>query len=236
MTGSSGAIGSAVVSQFQAAGLHVVGVDRRPPQSGGPDTFVQGDVLDESCLNAAAAAAASVGVLRHVAHVAGGALATEVAASLPSAIPVEVFEESLAVNLRSAWVLLRAVEQHLLASDGNRSVTFCSSRNALSGHGIPPYSASKAGLMGLAHPVAVQLGRFGVRVNAVAPGQIATPYAVALHADQPGHFEAIAARSALGRLASEEEVARAFRCLALDLTAMTGQLLVVDAGGEVWRG
>ena len=89
--------------------------------------------------------------------------------------------------------------------------------------------------MGMIHPLADQLGSHGIRINAVAPGQIATPYAQQVHASMPGHFERIAAKSALGRLAVESEVAQAFTAMALTLTATTGQLLVVDAGGEVWR-
>jgi NAD(P)-dependent dehydrogenase (short-subunit alcohol dehydrogenase family) len=236
ITGSSGAIGSSTVLAFRAAGLAVVGIDKVAPLPGAePDAHVTGDVGEAGALAEAVKAAAEIGELHHVVHIAGGALLGEVEATDPTKISIETFQASIELNLVSAWAVVQAVTPALRLSTGNRSITMCSSRNALSGHGIAPYSAAKAGLMGMIHPLAVQLGSHGIRINAVAPGQIATPYAQQVHASMPGHFERIAAKSALGRLAVESEVAQAFTAMALTLTATTGHLLVVDAGGEVWR-
>jgi 3-oxoacyl-[acyl-carrier protein] reductase len=90
------------------------------------------------------------------------------------------------------------------------------------------YAASKAGLIALAKTAARELGPSGVRVNAIAPGLVATP----LTRDLPEEIVDAARReSALGRIAEPADVARAALFLACDLSRhVTGQVLRVDGG------
>lgn len=241
VSGAAGAIGSAVVGRLVSRGVFVIasdrdpaGLDRLAERHPGWVEAVPGHLPESGALSHVAAAIDAAGSLHHVAAIAGGASAGELGAAAAD-LDLEAFRGSIEQNLSAVWALIHTCLPHLLSARGDRSITLCSSRNALAGHGIPAYSAAKAGLHGLMHPLAVELGPAGVRVNAVAPGQVATPFALEYHADQPGHFDRIAQASCLGRLATEDDVAAAFAALALDLRAVSGQTILVDAGAHIWR-
>jgi 3-oxoacyl-[acyl-carrier protein] reductase len=99
---------------------------------------------------------------------------------------------------------------------------------------MPAYSAAKAGLVGMMHGLVRPLGAEGIRVNTIAPGTIRTPRTERIWAHVPGHFERLADSTALGRLGEPRDVARAYRALALELTHVSGEVLVVD-GGQLSR-
>lgn len=242
VSGAAGAIGRAVVSKLVERDLVVLALDRDGAaltnlvkQREGWVLPIPGELPSAEVLDLLEKTLGQVGMLHHTVAIAGGATPGELVDNATS-LDVASFRGSIEANLVSAWAFIHTCLPWMVKSAGDRSITFCSSRNALAGHGLPAYSAAKAGLHGLLHPLAVELGAQGVRVNAVAPGQIATPFARAYHAAQPGHFERIAASSSLGRLATEEDVAAAFTALALDLHGVTGQTIVVDAGAHIWRG
>jgi NAD(P)-dependent dehydrogenase (short-subunit alcohol dehydrogenase family) len=119
--------------------------------------------------------------------------------------------------------------------DDDHSVVMVSSINALRDYGLPAYSAAKAGMYGLAHSLATELGAEGIRINVVTPGTVSSGSRA-----QPKDFEALRRGTVLGRLARPEDVAAAIVALTLDLRAVTGQSLVVDCGQIVatpaWRG
>ncbi len=98
---------------------------------------------------------------------------------------------------------------------------------------MPAYSAAKAGLTGLMHGLVVPLGRDGIRVNVVAPGTIRTPRTERIWGHVDGHFERLEAGTALGRLGTPEDVARAYLAVIALLTHVTGTVLVVDGGQSV---
>ncbi|MBZ0268808.1 SDR family oxidoreductase, partial [bacterium] len=90
------------------------------------------------------------------------------------------------------------------------------------------YAASKAGLIGLGMTAAREAGAFGIRVNVVAPGMIATEMAERLPEKVK---QAAAAEAALGRIGEPDDVARAVLFLAGDAAGhITGQVLRVDGG------
>ena len=94
--------------------------------------------------------------------------------------------------------------------------------------GQASYAASKAGLNALARTAALELGRFGVRVNAVAPGWVETPMTADLGAEIR---ERALAETPLGRLGRPEDVAAAALFLCSDMSRhITGQVLRVDGG------
>jgi 3-oxoacyl-[acyl-carrier protein] reductase len=132
------------------------------------------------------------------------------------------------VNLDAAFHLLkRAVP--MMRDSGEGAVVLISSINGERGKfGQANYAASKAGLLGLARTAARELGRFGIRVNVIAPGMILTGMTRKL----PEEILARAAEeSVLGRLGTPEDVARACLFLVSPLSRhVTGQVLRVDGG------
>jgi NAD(P)-dependent dehydrogenase (short-subunit alcohol dehydrogenase family) len=239
VTGAAGAIGSAAVRTFRDAGFRVVGLDRDPAVEAAPEgcVGVTVDLEREEDVRRAIDSARGLGRLRHVVGVAGGALPEEPARqSDPAGLPVELFRRSIEANLVTQYIVLVAALPWLRADpEEDRSITFTSSFNALTGAGMPAYSAAKAALTGLARALAPPLGCEGIRVNVVAPGTIRTPRTERIWSDAPGHFERLEAGTALGRLGSPEDVARAYLALATVLTHVTGQVLVVDGGQMVTR-
>ncbi len=241
VTGAAGAIGSAAVDAFLGAGFHVVGLDRDPAvtrRTADRWTGLAVDLEDGRALRTALDGAREAGRLRHVVGVAGGALPEEAAAAEdPGGLGTAVFRASVEANLTSQYALLQQALPWLRASgDGDRSVTLTSSFNALSGQGMPAYSAAKAGVIGMMRALVGPMGREGIRINVVAPGTIRTPRTERIWAHVEGHFEQLAERSALGRLGEPADVANAFLALATLLTHVTGEVLVVDGGQLVARG
>jgi NAD(P)-dependent dehydrogenase (short-subunit alcohol dehydrogenase family) len=99
------------------------------------------------------------------------------------------------------------------------------------GGGRVPYGASKGGVMGLTRALAVEWALHGVRVNAVAPGIVATPMVTGLAADGSLDLDDLAARVPLGRIATPEDIAGVTLMLVSPAGAyIVGQTIVVDGG------
>ncbi len=242
VTGAAGAIGEATVRTFLGAGFAVLGLDRDRSVARSQPGYhgVAVDLGSERAVEEAirGARAALPGRLAHVVGIAGGALSADVRTrDDPAELDPGSFRESVDANLLTQFVVLRAALPWLREGSGaDRSVTFVSSFNGLSGWGMPAYSAAKAGIVGMMLGLTTPMGRDGVRVNVVAPGTIRTPRTEALWAGAPGHFPELEATAALGRLGTPDDVARSFLALATLLTHVTGQVLVVDGGQSVKRG
>jgi NAD(P)-dependent dehydrogenase (short-subunit alcohol dehydrogenase family) len=235
VTGAAGGLGSALVAALRERGDAVVALDRVPlePVDGVHAHAV--DVLDEAAVSHALATAAAAGLeLRHVVAIAGGALVAEKACVDPAALPLDVFRASVEANLTSAWIALRAALPALRRADGDRSITLTSSTDALASYGLPAYAAAKAGLIGLVHALAATLGADGIRINAIAPGDVPTPRNVREWAHVPGWYDRMRDASVLGRLAEPDDVAGAYLAL-IDLRHVTGQTFVVDGGQTIAR-
>jgi NAD(P)-dependent dehydrogenase (short-subunit alcohol dehydrogenase family) len=240
VTGAAGAIGSATVRAFIDAGFTVVGLDvveEVNDAARGPFLGIQVDVEDEAAVAEAIAGAEPAGALTHVVGIAGGALPDEPSTQAdPVQLAAKVFRASVETNLTSQFVVLQAVLPWLRAHPGvDRSVTFTSSWNALTGVGMPAYSAAKAGVIGMMHALTAPLGEEGIRVNVVAPGTVRTPRTEKIWAHDEGRWERLAATTAVGRLGAPDDVARTYVALATSLTHVTGQVLVVDGGQLVKR-
>lgn len=134
--------------------------------------------------------------------------------------------DTVELNLLSQLYVVRFLGEHLAQKAGaDKSITMISSVNAFAGFSIPFYSAAKGGLHGLLKPLAMDLGRYGIRVNIVSPGTIQTPSTER----QPKKFEDRAASAALGRLCTPDDVSTAIISCIL-MRGMTGQNLAIDAG------
>ncbi len=138
------------------------------------------------------------------------------------------FDAVVAVNLKGVFLATRAVVPHMIAGGGG-VVLSASSVSALYGNfGQTNYAATKAGVIGMTRSWARELGRYNIRVNAVAPGFIATDM---LKSIPPKVLETAAARTPLGRLGRPEDVAAAYVWLASDAAAFVhGIVLSVDGG------
>lgn len=240
VTGAAGAIGSATVEAFLDGGYDVIGLDRADEVVERPEKGYRGivvDLTDDAAVERAMARALQWGPLRHVVQIAGGALPVEPRTQDdPAELSVDAFRASIEANLTTQFTVLRACLPALRAMpEVDRSILLTSSFNALTGCGMPAYSAAKAGLVGMMHALTEPLGREGIRINVVAPGTIRTPRTEELYRDVEGHFERLEASTALGRLGVPTDVAASFLALARDLTHVTGQVLVVDGGQMVVR-
>jgi NAD(P)-dependent dehydrogenase (short-subunit alcohol dehydrogenase family) len=139
----------------------------------------------------------------------------------------EEWDRVMAVDLKSVMLASRAAIP-ALAERGGGAITCVSSIAALRGHQRTAYAAAKAGVIGLVVTLAEQLGPKGIRVNAIAPGQVWTPM-VAYHGER-GREER-RRRTPLGTEGTAWDVAWAAVYLASDEARwVTGQVLVVDGG------
>ncbi|MBI1966723.1 MAG: 3-oxoacyl-ACP reductase FabG [Gemmatimonadetes bacterium] len=143
-------------------------------------------------------------------------------------MPDADWQSVIDVNLTGVFNTARAVAPHLRKSTAGRLV-FVGSINGLRGKfGQANYAAAKAGLVGLARTLALELARDGVTVNVVAPGFIDTPMTENL--PEPLRAATVA-RTPLGRVGRPEEVAAAVRFLCSGESGfITGTVLPVDGG------
>jgi NAD(P)-dependent dehydrogenase (short-subunit alcohol dehydrogenase family) len=230
ISGAAGGIGAATVDRFLAGGHDVLGIDLVEPKRDDPRFRSEiADVRDPVAVVAAVGSLAGEGPISHVVGLAGAPLPGEL--EILHVDPVEaaeLFASSLQLNLTGQFNLLRAALPCLTRADGERSITLCSSINALAGFGGPAYSAAKAGLIGMMHAMAEPLGRERIRINVVAPGTTRTPKA---EAERGRHeFERAADTTHLGKVGSADDVAAAIESLTVGLTHVTDQVLRVDGG------
>lgn len=150
---------------------------------------------------------------------------------------VEGFDRVLAVHLRGQFLMSQAVAAHLLAQDadarGQRGAIVNIASIAALG-GIPArnaYSAAKAGVVGMTRAMAMEWARQGLRINAVAPGYVATALVAELAGKGAIDGAAIARRTPLGRMAEPAEIAQAIVFLLSPAASyITGAVLPVDGG------
>jgi NAD(P)-dependent dehydrogenase (short-subunit alcohol dehydrogenase family) len=140
------------------------------------------------------------------------------------------FDRVVALNLRASFHLIQAFGG-VMAERGRGSIIGISSIRAVTvepGQGV--YAATKAGLVQLLRTAAAELGPFGVRANAIAPGVVETPLTAQIKA-VPDWYRAYSEKTALRRWATAAEMAGAVVYLAGDAASyVTGSVLTVDGG------
>ncbi len=224
VAGGAGAIGSAISTRLLEQGARVYSLDRpgqRPPAGA---LAIDADVTEaDQVALALARIDTDAGRLDVVVHAAGTTRDGRV-----WKLSLDDWRTVLATNLDSAFYLVRAAVP-LMRRSGPGAIVLVSSINAERGKvGLAPYAASKAGMNALARTAARELGAFGIRVNAVAPGWIETPMTDRLPEElrQRARDE-----SALGRMGQADDVARAVLFLTTEWSRhVTGQVLRVDGG------
>jgi 3-oxoacyl-[acyl-carrier protein] reductase len=140
----------------------------------------------------------------------------------------EDWRDVIDTNLGGAFFTCRALARPMLKRRRGSIVNISSIVGVHGNAGQSNYAASKAGLIGLTKALAKELGGRGIRVNAIAPGYIATELTNVLPEQAR---DAILANTPLGRLGEPADVARAVRFLCSDAAAfITGDVLAVDGG------
>ena len=138
------------------------------------------------------------------------------------------WDEVLQVNLRGAFLALRAVAKAMVRQKSGRVINIASTAGAMGNAGQVNYAAAKAGLIGMTKAAARELAHWGILVNAVAPGLIDTDMTAVVPAEAR---ETLLAQVPLKRIGTGRDVAEMVRFLAGDAAAyVTGQVFHVNGG------
>ncbi|MFI9557189.1 SDR family NAD(P)-dependent oxidoreductase [Nonomuraea endophytica] len=239
ISGGSSGIGAATARRFLEEGARVVlgGLDKAE---------VDAAVTELAALGEVSGLAGDVSAEADVARLVDGAVAAlggiDVLVNNAGTAWREPFLEItpghwdriISVNLRGMFLVAQAVAQHLVERGSGGVILNMSSTNGLGGEAeYAHYNASKGGVLLLTRTMAVELGKHGIRVNALCPGYIQTPLNSAISAGLADDFVSAYARDhiPLGRAGLAEEVAAAYAFLASDDAAFIhGTELVIDGG------
>lgn len=229
VTGGASGIGAAVVRGLADAGARVAVLDLADAAGGPAELTVRCDIAREEAVERAMGevherlGGLDVAVLNAGVGGFGGLLDMDVAD----------WDRVLGVNLRGTFLCLRAAGRAMVASGRGGAVVAVSSISGfLADRMMSHYSVSKAGVAELVRVAARELGPFGIRVNAVAPGTTDTPMFAATRR-LPGYQARVAERAPLGGIGTPDGVAAAVLAM-LRLDWVTGQVLAADGGVSLW--
>jgi len=140
------------------------------------------------------------------------------------------FDKVLRLNLKGNFLIAREVGRVMSSQKRGSIILLSSIRSVTVEPGQGAYAATKAGIVQLARALAAELGPVGVRVNCIAPGVVETPLTLPIKS-RPEWYNAYAAKNALGRWATADEMAGPIVFLASDASSyVTGAVLFVDGG------
>jgi NAD(P)-dependent dehydrogenase (short-subunit alcohol dehydrogenase family) len=232
VTGAASGIGLAIAHVFADAGANVVAVDLNEPEPAERIAPVAGDTRSRSDV------ATAIGVARDR---FGGldVLVANAAVSIYEEFErqsEETIDLVLDTNLKGALLCAQLAIPELRRRGGG-SIVFVSSVQAyVTLPGCVPYAAAKAGLVAAARALAPEVGRDGIRVNAIAPGTIDTPMLrrdlSGMNRDEADAFlRRVEEANALGRIGRPEEIAAVALFLASDASSyVSGETIVADGG------
>jgi NAD(P)-dependent dehydrogenase (short-subunit alcohol dehydrogenase family) len=246
ITGGSSGIGEATVRLFVQEGAKVVIADKLDDRGkhlaeelGANTVYLSTDVSKEADVKA---------VIEHTVSELGRLDVMFNNAGIPGPygpieeIPVEGFDEVIAVHLRGVFLGLRYAAPVMKQQGSGTIINTASIAGIMVGAGPHPYSAAKAAIIHLTHTVAMELAESGVRVNCICPGAIATPIFGKLLGLSPKDADktvemvktGLAPLQPLKRCGLPEDVAKAALWLASeDSSFVNGHALVVDSGASL---
>jgi 3-oxoacyl-[acyl-carrier protein] reductase len=222
VTGGSGAIGRAILDALRKEGARAFSLDLLDSENRGD--WIECDVREENSIAAAVesvnAAAGKLDIVVHAAGISRDSVIWKMSA--------EDWDSVQSVNLRGAFLLLRHSIPLVRKAQGGRIILIGSINGSRGKFGTSAYSASKAGLLGLAKSVAREVGRYAILVNVVEPGWVRTPLTEVV---PQAVKDAAIAESLLGNLLEPADVAASVSFLCGRGAAhITGQVLRVDGG------
>ena len=218
-----------MAERLLADGFEVISLGLKLPDTSHPKLSGHVvDLYDDAAVKAVAAEIASTHAVTHLFHNAG-----QIRPALLEEAEAEDIVALAQLHLGSALTLLKACLPSMKAGGFGR-VVFTSSRAAL---GVPTrtaYSATKAGISGMARTWALELAQHGITVNVVAPGPVLTDNFWDIIAKGSEQEAALAKRMPVGRLGTVDDVVRALLFFAADeADFITGQTLFVCGGASV---
>jgi NAD(P)-dependent dehydrogenase (short-subunit alcohol dehydrogenase family) len=243
VTGAGSGIGQGGALIMAREGAHVVVVDldgaraddtvAQIAASGGSAESLALDVTDDAALEAGIGAVLARHGRIDILHNHAGA---QVAGDLEQ-VAVEGFDKSWALNVRAHFMAARLVMPAMKAAGKGVILNTSSSSGVLYDREMIAYTTSKHAVIAMTRQMAGDYAKYGVRVNALCPGWVDTPFNAPFIAQMGGRsaIEAyVADKVPLGRWAAVEEIAEPILFLVSDRSSyMTGQILVVDGGETV---
>jgi 3-oxoacyl-[acyl-carrier protein] reductase len=232
ITGASRGIGRAIAERFLAEGAEVWGLGTREPEDLGERVSRAGGKLHWISADLGNLAAVEM-ILEEALKSAGGfdILVNNAGITrdnLSFRMSLEDWQRVLDVNLTAAFLIARTLGRDMIRRRRGSIINMSSVVGIHGNGGQVNYAASKAGLIGLTKSLAQETASRGVRVNAIAPGYIASDMTNALPA---GAREKLLEHIPLKRIGQGEDVAEAALFLASDgASYITGQVLAVDGG------
>ena len=229
VTGAGSGIGEAVARALHAEGAHVTLADvAGDPAKAIADELGEGradalalDVRDEAAVRDALPA--QLDVLANIAGIGSTTTAPET--------PLDVWEDVFAVNARGTFLTCKHALPAMIARRSGNIVNMASIAGVVGLRNRAAYCASKGAVIALTRALAIDHVGDGVRVNAVAPGTVGSPWVQRLVTQAGESLDDLRARQPMGRLGEPDEIAEAVLYLASDAAAfVTGSILTIDGG------
>jgi 3-oxoacyl-[acyl-carrier protein] reductase len=241
VTGAGSGIGRAIAIGYAREGAQVALLDldeaaaaeaaQEIRRSGGQAESFGLDVAKrEDCVAVAKRVAEQVGEVSILVNNAGIARRNGMLGAAEAVI--KDWEEIIAINLTGVFNVTHAFLAPLRASNG-RIVNIGSIQSFVHVRqpSSPAYTASKHGVLGFTKALAAELGKEGVRVNAIGPGFIATPLNAGTRANNPDAVKMFIDHTPLGRAGTPEDIVGPALFLASDLSSyVTGSIVMADGG------
>ena len=242
VTGAARGIGAAIAHRLAADGMSVGVVDldeqgsertaKEIIENGGRAIPIGADVADErAASDAVQRTAAELGPVAVLINSAG-----IIRDNLIFKMSATDWDSVMDVHLRGAFLMTRAAQTHMTQVKWGRIVNI-SSTSAMGNRGQANYATAKAGLIGFTKTLALELGKFGVTANAIAPGFVETDMTMASAARQGLDYEewkqAAAREIPLGRIGTPEDIAAVASFLCREEAGyVSGQVIFVNGGAK----